>query len=186
VNDFQLYFKLGWQHILSWSSVDHILFLSALILVFRFSDWKELVKLISLFTLAHTSSLLLAVYGVLRVDTQLIETLILWTIIITALSNILISDKSLITRVHYIFSFVFGLIHGLGFATDFKMIIAGQSGKFFPLMEFALGIEAAQILLGVIILTFILLLPKFTRLQMREVQQIISGGIAGFVLKMMF
>jgi len=186
MNDFQLYFSLGRQHILSWSSIDHILFLAALILIFSFKDWRKLLMLVSLFTIAHTSSLLLSVYGIFNVNENLIEHLILWTILITALSNILISDKKLLNSIHYYFSFLFGLIHGLGFATDFKMIVAGQKEKIFPLLEFALGIETAQIILGIIILSGIILLPKITRLSPREVHLITSGGIMGYVLALLY
>jgi len=186
MNDFQLYFSLGLQHILSWFSMDHILFLTALIMVFDFKDWRKLLTLVSLFTLAHTASLLLSVYGVLQVDENLIEHLILWTIFITALSNIFAGKTVLLHQIHYYFSFLFGLIHGLGFATDFKMIIAGQTDKLFPLLEFALGIEAAQIILGVLILLILKFIPKFSRLSPREIRLIISGAITGYVLALLF
>jgi len=185
MNEFQLYFSLGWQHILSWSSMDHILFLTALIMVFSFKDWRKLLTLVSLFTVAHTASLLLSVYGVLLVNENLIERLILGTILITAASNIFVKNKNILGQIHYYFSFLFGLIHGLGFATDFKMIIAGQNRKLFPLLEFALGIESAQIVLGILILAILMLLPKITRLTSREVQILVSGGIAGYVLALL-
>jgi len=185
MNDFELYFKLGLNHILSWSSVDHILFLMALIVVFSFKDWRKLLYLVSLFTLAHTTSLFLSVYGVLKVDENLIETLILWTILITALSNIVLKNQNFITRIHYYFSFIFGLIHGLGFASDFKMMIVGQSKKFFPLLEFALGIETAQIILGLIILIILALLHKLWLKNTRELYSIVSGIIIGYVLALL-
>ncbi len=185
MNDFQLYFKLGLTHILSWSSVDHILFLLALILVFSLSDWRKLLTLVSLFTLAHTTSLILSVYGVLHVNEALIETLILWTILITALSNIMFNNHKSIIKIHYYFSFFFGLIHGLGFASDFKMMIAGQSAKLLPLLEFALGIETAQIILGVLILILMGLLSRIWTKNTRELIILVSGIIIGYVLALL-
>ena len=185
MNDFQLYFKLGLQHILSWSSVDHILFLMALIVVFSLKDWRKLLTLVSLFTLAHTTSLILSVYGVLHVNEALIETLILWTILITALSNLLFSNHTTVTKVHYYFSFFFGLIHGLGFAADFKMMIAGQKAKLLPLLEFALGIETAQIILGIAILLLIAVLGRLWTKNNPELTVLVSGIIIGYVLALL-
>ncbi len=185
MNDFQLYFKLGLSHIISWSSIDHILFLMALIIVFSLKDWRKLLYLVSLFTIAHTTSLLLSVYGVLHVNEALIETLILWTILITALSNILLKNPASLTQVHYYFSFIFGLIHGLGFAADFKMMIAGQSSKLFPLLSFALGIEVAQIILGLIILILMTVLLKIWIKNNRELYILVSGIIVGYVLALL-
>ena len=185
MNEFELYFRLGLDHILNWSSIDHILFLLALILVFSLRDWRKLLYLVSLFTVAHTSSLLLSVYGVLQVDEALIETLILWTILITALSNLIISNTNRVAGIHYYFSFFFGLIHGLGFAADFKMMIAGQSHKLFPLFSFAAGIETAQIILGFIILISVILINKVLKINQKELYRLVSAGIIGFVLALL-
>ena len=182
MNDFQLYFNLGLHHILSWSSYDHILFLFALIMVFHLSEWRKLLTLVSLFTLAHTFSLILSVYGVIKVDENLVEKLILVTIIITALSNILFKNTKLTHQIHYYFSFFFGLVHGLGFATDFKMFVFGHAEKLIPLIEFALGIEIAQILVGIAILLLIWLMLKFTKINRAELTMLLSGGIVGYIL----
>ena len=182
MNDFQLYFNLGLHHILSWSSYDHILFLFALIMVFYLSEWRKLLTLVSLFTLAHTFSLILSVYGVIKVDENLVEKLILLTIILTALSNILIKNTKLIHQIHYYFSFFFGLVHGLGFASDFKMFIFGHHDKLLPLLEFALGIEIAQIIIGLLILLLIWLILKFTKVKQSELMMLLSGGIVGYIL----
>ena len=185
MNDFELYFKLGLNHILSWSSTDHILFLLALIMVFNFNDWRKLLTLVSLFTVAHTLSLFLSVFGYVHVAANLIESLILWTILITALSNILWKNPHSLTHIHYYFSFFFGLIHGLGFASDFKMMIAGQSHKILPLLEFALGIETAQVILGILILIVLSVLQKVWLKNVRETYILISGLIIGYVLALL-
>ncbi len=185
MNDFVLYFRLGLTHILSWSSIDHILFLLALIMVFSYKDRHKLLILVSLFTLAHTTSLFLSVFGYVHVDEKLIETLILWTILVTALSDILWTNDRILTRIHYYFSFFFGLIHGLGFASDFKLIIAGQSRKILALLEFALGIETAQIILGIVILASLFVLQKIWLRNIRERHILISGIIIGYVIALL-
>ena len=182
MNDLQLYIRLGFQHILSLSSWDHILFLWALVVVFRFKQWRKLLLLVTLFTIAHTTALLLSVYGVLQVDETLIEKLILGTILVTALTNIFITRRNFLNQIHYYFSFFFGLIHGLGFATDFKMIIAGQADKLLPLLEFATGIETAQIILGLFIISAGALLTGVLKIKEREYILSVSAVIAGYVL----
>ncbi len=182
MNDFRLYFQLGLDHILSIGSIDHILFLMALILVFSFKNWRTLLWLVSLFTVAHTSSLLLSVYDVVKVDEALIERLILFTILITALSNIIFKNDRILHKTHLYFSFIFGLIHGLGFAKDFKMLAIGQTNKLLSLFSFAIGIETAQIALGIIILTILLAIIKLFGFNKREINLLVSGGIMGFVL----
>ena len=104
---------------------------------------------------------------------------------ITALSNIVWTNHKSLARVHYYFSFFFGLIHGLGFASDFKLMIAGQSHKILPLLEFALGIETAQIILGLIILTGLVILQKLWLKNARESYILISGIIVGYVLALL-
>jgi len=185
MNDFELYFRLGLEHILNVGAIDHILFLTALIMVFKITEWRKLFWLVTLFTIAHTTSLMLSVFGVLKIDGELIEKLILITILITALSNIWIKNPKNLHQTHYYFSFFFGLIHGLGFAKDFKMMLTGQSEKIYPLLSFALGIELAQILLGLIILLFFWLLINMLKYSKREVILLFSGLIMGYTLALL-
>ncbi len=185
MNEFQLYFELGLEHILNIGAMDHILFLLALVLIFSLKEWKKLFWLVSLFTLAHTSSLLLSVYGVLELNENLIEKTILITILITALSNILIKNQKILHQTHFYFSFFFGLVHGLGFAKDFKMIIVGQHHKLMPLLEFALGIEIAQIILGIGILSLSLIVVKLLKVTQKEFISILSAMVVGYVLSML-
>ncbi len=181
MNEFQLFVKLGWQHILSFSSWDHLLFLIALIVVFELKAYKKIILLISLFTLAHTTSLLLSAYNFIKADENLIEQLILYTILITAFSNIIFTNKAVLHKVHYYFSFIFGLIHGLGFARDFKMMIAGQKTILFPVLEFTLGIEAAQIVFAVVFLIVVAALTNLPTFNKRDFIKIVSALIIGYV-----
>jgi len=185
MNEFQLFVKLGWQHILSFSSWDHLLFLIALIVVFELKEYKKIILLISLFTLAHTTSLLLSAYHLIKVDENLIEQLILYTILITALSNLFLSNQNILHKVHYYFSFLFGLIHGLGFARDFKMMIAGQKTILFPVLEFTLGIEAAQIVFAIVFLVAVRVLYGFSAFKKNDFVKIVSALIIGYVLAKM-
>lgn len=151
----KFYFHLGLNHVLDFQAYDHILFLTVLTIPYLFKDWKRILILVSVFTLGHTLTLLLSVYGVLTIKGSYIEFLIPLTILVTALYNIFTAGKPTQKNGYGLILFItlfFGLIHGLGFSNYFKHIISGESDKLLPLLEFALGIEAAQIIIVLIIL----------------------------------
>jgi hypothetical protein len=160
MSQFWLYFRLGLEHVLDWQAYDHILFLIVLVAAYSFSSWKRIIWLVSLFTIGHTLALFLSVYGIVKVDPAWVELLIPVTIILTALYNIITVNKKERNKSHnplYFTTIFFGLIHGLGFSNYFKMIASNSDSKLLPLLEFALGIETAQVIvvLAVIILGFI-------------------------------
>ena len=160
MSQFWLYFKLGLDHVLDWQAYDHVLFLVVLVASYGFSSWKRVLWLVTLFTLGHTLALFLSVYEIVKVDTNYVEFLIPVTIIITAIFDISTAGKKLRNNnfnLLYITTVFFGVIHGLGFSNFFKSTVAIYDSKFWPLVEFALGIELAQIIvvLAVMILSFV-------------------------------
>ena len=162
MDNFIFFLKAGLFHVLDWKAYDHILFLIALAVVYDFKNWKKILWLITLFTIGHSLTLILAAYKVVNVSSQWIEFLIPLTIIITALVNIFYGKntaKQTKTNTNLIFALFFGLIHGLGFSGYFKMLIGSSNNKFLSLLEFALGIELAQILIVLAILSLGFLVP---------------------------
>lgn len=157
MSDFWFYTKLGFFHVLDPNGYDHVLFLTALALPFTFLQWKKVFWLATLFTLTHCISLALAAYGVMEVDSDLVELLIPITILLTALFNLFMAGEGKSTRNAYLIDLVatgfFGLIHGLGFSNYFRMLMAEESDKTGPLLGFAAGIEAAQLLVLLVVLT---------------------------------
>ena len=146
MNELSLFAQLGFKHILDVGAKDHLLFLAALTVVFSLKDIKKLVLLVSLFTVSHTLSLALMAYDIIKVRSDFVEQAIVWTIIITALSNIIVPDKSKLQKLHLFYVFFFGLIHGMGFTHAFMMSISGTGNILLPLISFAAGIEAGQVL----------------------------------------
>ena len=179
------FLKEGLFHVLDWNAYDHVLFLVALAVVYDFKNWKKLIWLISLFTIGHTLSLILAAYKIVSVDTKWVEFLIPVTIIITAVVNILYvknTTKQLKTNTNLVFALFFGLIHGLGFSGYFKMLIGTSESKFLPLLEFALGVEIAQIIVVLIILILGFIFQTLFRFSKRDYILIISSIVIGIVL----
>jgi len=172
------YIKLGLNHVLDFSAYDHILFLAALALPFTFKNWKKVVVLATVFTIAHCLSLALSSYDVLVMNVELIEFLIPLTIIITAIFNFFYmntraEDKSLL--LHKLATTFFGLIHGFGFSNYFRMLVAEEDDKLFPLLGFATGIEISQMLIviSVLMLAYIVL----SLLKIKQIHFVVISSI---------
>lgn len=185
MSEFWLYFRLGLEHVLDWSAYDHVLFIIVLIAAYSFSSWKRMLWLVSIFTIGHTLSLFLAVYGIVKVNASWVELLIALTIVFTALYNIFTAKKREHQRniaILYFSTAFFGIIHGLGFSRYFKMIFPETSNKFFPLMEFALGIEAAQIIVVISVLIVSFIFQNVLRVTRRDWILVISAIVIGVIL----
>lgn len=155
MDDFLFYTKLGLNHILDPNAYDHLLFLVALTLPYLFKQLRQLVVLVTFFTIGHTISLWAASAGIIRISASWVEFLIPITILLTAL-HVLYWNKTITTKSSAPFTLLalfFGIIHGLGFSNYFSMVFSDK-GIGLPLLYFTLGIEAAQILV-VIAVVFI-------------------------------
>ncbi|MCM4157331.1 HupE/UreJ family protein [Gramella sp. AN32] len=185
MSQFQLYFELGLKHVLDWNAYDHVMFLIVLVAGYNFNSWRKVLLLVSLFTLGHTIALFLAAYGVINFQSSLVEFLIPVTILITALYNIFIAKKKPAKsgfNLLYITTLFFGIIHGLGFSTYFKMIAAGAHSKILPLLEFALGIELAQVIVVLSVLILAYIFQNFLKVNRRDWILITSSIVIGVIL----
>ena len=160
MQDFPLYFQLGWQHILDWQGYDHILFVIALCGMYTIADWKKVLILVTAFTIGHSITLALSIFKVISVNTPLIEFLIPVTILITAISNIISKrQKPGSQKFKYTIALLFGLIHGLGFSNYLKSLLGKSSSITAELFAFNIGLEFGQILIvaAILILSFVLI-----------------------------
>ncbi|TMM29889.1 HupE/UreJ family protein [Polaribacter aestuariivivens] len=187
MDDFILYFKMGLYHVLDLKAYDHILFLIVLAVVFSFNQFKKVLWLVTLFTIGHSVTLALSAYGILNVNMKLIEFLIPLTIFITGFINVITAKKSSLGKenTNLVFALFFGLIHGLGFSNYFKMMVGKEDDKLLPLVEFALGIEAAQIIIVLGILVIGTLLQNFFKVTRRDWILVCSSIVIGFAIQMM-
>ncbi len=185
MSQFWLYFQLGLEHVLDWNAYDHILFLIVLVASYSFLTWKRVFWLVTIFTLGHTISLFLSVYKIVLVDTTWVEFLIPVTILATAVFNIINAKKresqNNISLLYFSTAF-FGIIHGLGFSSYFKMIASGTDSVFLPLLEFALGIETAQIIVVLCVLVLSFLLQNVLRVTRRDWIIVVSAIVIGIIL----
>jgi hypothetical protein len=188
MSEFWMYFNIGLKHVLDSSAYDHVLFLIALVIPLAFKDWKKVFLLVSLFTIGHTLALFLSVFSIVKIQVNLVEFLIPITILITALFQLFTAGKTSknqgITFVAIVTVF-FGIVHGLGFSNYFKTILTGSaSDKLLPLLEFAIGIEVAQVIVVFVFLIISYVVQTFFRFSKRDWTLVMSAFIIGVVLPM--
>jgi len=188
MSQFWIYFQIGLKHVLDINAYDHVLFLIALTVPYLFKDWKRIFILVSIFTIGHTLALILSVYEIVTIKVNLVEFLIPITILITALYHLFTAGKTSkndsINLVFFITLF-FGIIHGLGFSNYFKTILGGSpTSKLIPLGEFALGIEAAQLIVVFVVLVISYIVQTVFRFSKRDWALVMSAFIIGVVIPM--
>ncbi len=149
---------LGIEHILTgW---DHLTFLFGLLVVG--AKGREVLKIITAFTVAHSLTLALATFDVIRLPSSIVEPAIAASIVYVGIENIVRHEY----RGRWMLTFAFGLIHGCGFATALRELGVGANGESVvkPLVCFNLGVEMGQLAIAAAVLPWVWKLkPKFER-----------------------
>lgn len=159
MQDLGFYFELGWHHIMAWDALDHLLFVLALSAIYLIGNWRQVLVLVTAFTIGHSLTLALSVYDIVSISDKWVEFLIPVTIIITAALNLLEKNyepRSL--RLNYFLALFFGLIHGLGFANAIRFMISKHESIGWSLFGFNIGLEVGQIVVvsGILCLSYLL------------------------------
>ena len=188
MQDFNLYFRLGIDHILTWEALDHILFVTALCLRYLLKYWKKVIILVTAFTIGHSITLALAGLGYVHFSKTWIEFLIPLTILATAINNIFqkpadIQSPSKLPLIYFLALF-FVLIHGLVYARTFRL--KGADGLLAHLFAFNAGIEIAQLLVVTVVLIASFVFVQLLRVSRLWWIRIISLVILMASIKMAF
>jgi len=155
---FMNFFVLGIQHIIP-KGLDHILFIFGLFLFS--SSINKLVKQITIFTIAHSVTLIFVSLSVIKINSNIVEPVIALSIVYVGVENIF---KNYIKEyLRYIVILFFGLLHGLGFALVLSDIGYRSSKLYLNLISFNIGIEVAQI--SLILFLYLLVGIKFAKNQ---------------------
>jgi cation transport ATPase len=191
MDDFITYFQVGFDHVMDFDAYDHILFLVVLAVVYTYDEWKKVLWLITSFTVGHSLTLMLSAYGFLfdlnSKNMKVVEFLIPLTIFITGAVNIIKSKnlKTLKNNTNILLALIFGLVHGLGFSSYITMLVTDSDNKFILLSEFALGIEASQIVIVIVLLLAGYLLKTFCKVPHRYWVIATSAIVVGFTIPML-
>ena len=176
MNDVAFYFETGWHHIISWSALDHVLFIIALSAIYLAQNWKQVLVLVTAFTIGHSLTLALSVYDIIRINEKWVELLIACTIVATGVFNFMVKNfKPRSLRINYFLALFFGLIHGMGFANTIRFMLAKDQHIALPLVSFNIGLEAGQIVVVVFILSISFLLVNKLKLNRKWWVWALSG-----------
>ncbi|MFC2117045.1 HupE/UreJ family protein [Bacteroidota bacterium] len=185
---FELYLRLGFDHIADLIGYDHILFIITLCGVYKINQWRKVIILVTAFTIGHSVTLALATLKILNIPTDIIEFLIPVTIFITAFGNIIQKQDNVSKQLHYFkysAALFFGLIHGLGFSNYLRSLLGLEDNIIGPLFSFNLGIESGQLIIVLAILAVSYFLTEVLKVKRREWNLVISGIGLGISLILM-
>ena len=163
------FFKMGIEHILT--GYDHLVFLLGLVLAR--GRVRQLVGVVTAFTVAHSITLALAAFNVWAPSPRIIEPAIALSIVYVGIENFFVKDASKRWRI----TFPFGLIHGFGFAGALQEISLPRAQIPGALLSFNLGVEAGQLAVMAIVLPIIFSLRKQDWFEPRAVR-VVSGAVA--------
>jgi hydrogenase/urease accessory protein HupE len=178
MDTFNFWFAQGIEHILSWQSLDHILYISALCIGFSVKDWKKLGILITAFTLGHSITLYLTSLDYVTINTQLVEFCIPITIAVTALLNIFSktnSQQKLSTL--YVLVLFFGFIHGMAYGANSIGSLYKGAQAVWLVLAFNVGVEIGQL----VIVTTMLILSYFITLKIKKNYWQKAGSLLIFI-----
>ena len=145
LDSFGQFLTLGIKHIAF--GFDHFLFLLALLLVV--SKFSEIAKIVTFFTIAHSITLSLVALSIISVPSFLVEPIIAVSIIYVGLENIFKTEQ----KKRWLIAYIFGLVHGLGFASVLQEIGIGEGiSSVMPLLSFNLGVEIGQFAIILLVL----------------------------------
>ncbi|MEH6650725.1 MAG: HupE/UreJ family protein [Motiliproteus sp.] len=179
----QDYTLLGGEHILS--GFDHLTFVLALLLIV--SGTRRLLITVTAFTLAHSITLAAATLGLVWMPGPPVEATIALSILFLAAEMIKVErgQASLTAQYPWVVAFVFGLLHGLGFAGALSDVGLPQNEVLLALLMFNVGVELGQLLFVAAMLIILVLLAKIRRqwpLWLRRLPAYGIGSIASFWL----
>lgn len=182
MDDFWFYFSLGWEHIISKDALDHQLFIIALAAVYTFSDIKQVLIMVTAFTIGHSLTLILSVANIIHFPVNWVEFFIPCTIFITALNNLLNTRFSF--RSNYYLALIFGFIHGMGFANSIRIMLAKDQNIGLGLFGFNVGLEAGQLIVVALVLILTAISIKYIKVKHKDWVFFLSSGVFALALKM--
>lgn len=192
MDDFFIYLRLGFDHITDPRGYDHVLFVVALCAVYTIRQWRQVLILVTAFTIGHSVTLALATLQLIHYKTALIELLIPITILITAIINFSFQEprsRALTAPPtyrsgRYILALVFGLIHGMGFSNYLRSLLGREADIIKPLLAFNIGLELGQLVIVSLILGLAFILIDLLKRSRLRWTLIVSGIVAGMALSL--
>jgi hypothetical protein len=190
MEEFFIFLKLGFLHITDLAGYDHILFVIALCTIYNLDQWKNLLIIITFFTLGHSITLALAALKIVNINSDFIEFLIPITIFMTCVSNLLTVKKKpsyALNSTVYIrnsLALFFGLIHGLGFSNYLRSLLGSNSNIIKQLLAFNIGLEIGQILIVFLFMVLQVVILSYFKIKKHYFTLVVSSFVAGITVSL--
>lgn len=195
MDTFLIYLRLGFEHITDPRGYDHILFVVALCAVYTVQQWRQVLVLVTAFTIGHSITLALATLQLISYSTSLVELLIPITILITAVTNFFYREPRVRTlavtergqsgqRWRYGLALAFGLIHGMGFSNYLRSLLGREAEIVQPLLAFNIGLELGQLIIVSLVLGVAFLALVVLRVSRLRWVLAVSGIVAGMAVSL--
>lgn len=194
MDDFLVYLRLGFDHITDPRGYDHVLFVVALCAVYTLRQWRQVLVLVTAFTIGHSITLALAMLRLIDYNTSFVESLIPITILLTAIINFFYREpkKRLLPTPkrpgtvwwRYGLAVAFGLIHGMGFSNYLRSLLGRETDILSPLLAFNVGLEIGQLVIVGLILAMAYVILDVFRVSRLRWTLVVSGVVAGMALSL--
>lgn len=188
MSEFETYLQVGFQHIANLKAYDHIVFIIALCAVYDLWQWRQILILVTAFTVGHSITLGLATTGMLVLPANIIEFLIPVTIFSTCILNVvrpLERNRRKTSWFNYPLTLFFGLIHGMGFSSYLRALLGQEESILTPLFGFNVGLEIGQLMIVVLVMVGSTVVVHGGQAQQRSWTLFISGAAAGISVILM-
>ncbi|HXD93346.1 MAG TPA: HupE/UreJ family protein [Bacteroidia bacterium] len=183
MNDFWLWFTTGFRHIIDWNGYDHICYIVCLAVLFPLQQWRQLLVLITAFTLGHSLTLALSTLHIISPPQKMVECLIPITILSTAAYNIYSRNKKVKSfAFNYMMALMFGFIHGMGFSYLLKSLLGKEGNIIGPLFSFNIGLEVGQMLIVSGVLFISVVFESFLKVAKKDYVFFVSSTVFGIAL----
>ena len=187
MSGFNIYLQLGFEHIADLQGYDHMLFIITLCALYKITQWKNVLILVTAFTIGHSVTLALSALNILTLPADLIELLIPMTIFATSIFNVVsrnddVGDGAKKVSWNYALALGFGFIHGMGFSNYFKALLGAESNITGPLFAFNIGLEIGQVLIVVAFFVLYWILARLFSIRHRSWNLFVSGAGAGVAI----
>lgn len=183
MNLFTEFLGMGYLHILE--GYDHLLFLTGLVIVTK--EWRSMLAVVSAFTIAHSTTLVLSALGILSLPSLLTESLIAASIAYVGIENLIRKRES----GRWMIAGAFGLVHGAGFSGHLVSVLKpllGMGYVWSPIMGFNIGIELGQMSVIAVLFPLIYAARKYhweRKLIVTSSVAIALAGVTLLVLRLM-
>lgn len=181
--DFIFYLRMGWDHILSKDALDHLFFITVLAVVYRFAQWKQLLVLVTAFTVGHALTLFLSAMDLFRLKDAWVEFAIPCTIVLSALANLRKGAGIGSDKLQYAIALVFGLVHGMGYANTIRFMLSKEQGLLWGLFSFNVGLEVGQIFVVLLMLLASIAVIRTGFFNRREWVLVYSALVMGLAIQ---